>query len=403
MPPIRHRSWLPGSGANRIPRSARYAFNSARRMPGSTRTNRRSGSKSRMRLNRVVSRTTPGPIAAPDSDVPDSRVVIGTSSTRHSCRTARTSSSASANATARGWTAHGLASVEWVRRIESSVRTFSAPIACSKARRRVASSAEPVIRTAHQRRGLTCPFRTGVSPAAGTTFMSRTAFDGSGAHQSGSPAEDDGPWADGVPGPRVPHIVGPWVGDRQPDLPAVQGPSDADLRDDATAPREGARPDPTRDTAPVQGRAVRDLPACPGGRHALPGEADRRGIGHPRARVRDQRSEGAGVARTVRGDLRPQERPRAAAEDVRRRDAGGDRHRDDEEPGTNPRGIHAGPRRQSEAGGPLEVRFLLYAGEPRRCTRPPETRRGAPHRLHDARLHARLRRQRVPDEPPDPG
>src|SRR2546422_9662828 len=51
-------------------------------------------------------------------------------------------------------------------------------MACSKARRRVASSAEPVIRTAHQRRGLTCPFRTGVSPAAGTTFMSRTAFDG---------------------------------------------------------------------------------------------------------------------------------------------------------------------------------------------------------------------------------
>src|SRR2546427_4722311 len=179
MPPIRHRSWLPGSGANRIPRSARYAFKSARRMPGSTRTNRRSGSKSRMRLNRVVSRTTPGPIAAPDSDVPDARGVIGTSSSRHTCRTARTSSSASANATARGWTAHGLASVEWVRRIESSVRTFSAPIACSKARRRVASSAEPVIRTAHQRRGLTCPFRTGVSPAAGTTFMSRTAFDGS--------------------------------------------------------------------------------------------------------------------------------------------------------------------------------------------------------------------------------
>src|SRR2546427_140174 len=82
MPPIRHRSWLPGSGANRIPRSARYAFNSARRMPGSTRTSRRSGSNSRMRWNRVVSRTTPGPIAAPDRDVPEARGVMGTSSAR---------------------------------------------------------------------------------------------------------------------------------------------------------------------------------------------------------------------------------------------------------------------------------------------------------------------------------
>src|SRR5437867_11903725 len=104
--------------------------------------------------------------------------------------------------------------------------------------------------------------------------MSRTAFDGSRAHQPGSPAEDDGPWADGGPGPRVPNRVGPWVGDRQPNLTAVQGPADANLRDDAAAPRERPRADPTRDTAPIQGRAVRDLPARPGGRHALPGESD---------------------------------------------------------------------------------------------------------------------------------
>src|SRR5436309_14279356 len=32
-------------------------------------------------------------------------------------------------------------------------------MACSKARRRVASSAEPVIPTTHQRRRLSCPFR----------------------------------------------------------------------------------------------------------------------------------------------------------------------------------------------------------------------------------------------------
>src|SRR5437667_2449334 len=328
---------------------------------------------------------------------------MGTSSVRHTRRTARMSSSDSANATARGSTAHGLASVEYVRRLASSVRTFSGPIASSKDRRRVESSVEPVIRTTHERERLTCPFRRRVSPKAGTTFMARSAFDDWRAHQSGSPPKDDGARADRVPGSGVPHAVGPRLGDREPNLADLQGPADADLCDDAAAPRERARADPSRDPAPIQGRAVRDVPAGPRGRPALAGEANRLGIGNARTRVRDQRRAGTGITRPVRSDLRTEERAGATPPYVRRSDAGGDRHRDDEEPGTDPRRLHARPRRQGETRSSPEVRLLLHAGQSGRRAGAPETRGGAPHRLHDARLHARVRRKGIPDEPSDPG
>src|SRR5207245_3757314 len=201
-----------------------------------------------------------------------------------------------------------------------------------------------------------------VSPKAGTTFMASPVFDAWRAHQSRPPPEDGGPWTDGIPGPRVPHLVGSRLGDCEPDLAALQGPSDPHLCDDATAPRKRSRPDLARDAAPLQGRPVRDLPADPRGGHAIPGETDRQRTRWPRSRVRDQRSARAGIAGTVRGDLRAEERPGATPEDVRRRDSRGDRHRDDEEPRADPRRLHAESRRQGEGRSSTEVRVLLHAG-----------------------------------------
>src|SRR3989442_4079516 len=151
----------------------------------------------------------------------------------------------------------------------------------------------------------------------GTTFMSSPAFEGSRAHQSRPPPEDGGPRTDGIPGPRVPHLVGPRLGDGEPDLAALEGPADAHLCDDAATPRKRARPDLARDAAPLQGRPVRDLPADPRGRHAIASETNRHRTRRPRSRVRDQRSTGAGVAGPVRGDLRTEERPGATPEHVR--------------------------------------------------------------------------------------
>src|SRR3989442_8121372 len=330
MPPIRHSSWLPGSGVNRITRAARSSSTLARSMPVSTGTARRSVSIAMRRWNRVVSRTTPVPIAAPDRDVPEARGVMGTSSARHTSRTARMSASESTNATARGSTAHGLASVEYARRLASSVRTFSGPTAFSSDLRRVASSTGPLIRTRINASDSFALFAGQVSPMGGTTFMSSPAFEGSRAHQSRPPPEDGGPRTHGIPSPRLPHVVGPRLGDGEPDLAALEGPANAHLCDDAAAPRKRVRPDLARDAPPLQGGPIRDLPADPRGRHAIPRETNRHRTPRARSRVRDQRATGAGVAGPVRGDLRTEERPGATPEDVRRRDPGGDRHRDDE-------------------------------------------------------------------------
>src|SRR6266545_440980 len=112
------------------------------------------------------------------------------------------------------------------------------------------------------------------------------------------------------------------------------------------------------------GGPLRRIPEDLGGRSAVPRESARRGPRVAGEGVRDQRPAGAGVPRTVRGDLRSEECAGASAEHVRLLDPGGHRHRHDEEPGADPRRLLTGTRREIEAGRPPEVRVLLHPGEP---------------------------------------
>src|SRR5256885_7638888 len=72
------------------------------------------------------------------------------------------------------------------------------------------------------------------------------------ANQPGTRAKADGTRPDGVPGARVPHPPGSRSGDGDADLALVEGPSDANLCDDATAPPERPGADPSGNTAAIR-------------------------------------------------------------------------------------------------------------------------------------------------------
>src|SRR5438132_1396555 len=180
-------------------------------------------------------------------------------------------------------------------------------------------------------------------------------------------------------GSHVPHPPGSRSGDGDADLALVEGPSDANLCDDATAPPERPGADPSGNTAAIRAGFVRRIPPSPRRRPSIAGEADRRGPRPPGAGIRDQRPAGARIPRSVRSDLWPEERPRALAPDVRDRLAGSDRDRDDSEPGADPRSVSAKPRGEGYPRGAIEVRFPLHAGEPRRRPHAAEARGGPPH------------------------
>src|SRR5205807_5837661 len=73
------------------------------------------------------------------------------------------------------------------------------------------------------------------SVAQGTTFIPHVVFEGFRANQPGTRSKADGTRPDGVPGARVPYPPGSRSGDGDPNLALVEGPSDANLFDDAAA------------------------------------------------------------------------------------------------------------------------------------------------------------------------
>src|SRR5437660_62481 len=199
------------------------------------------------------------------------------------------------------------------------------------------------------------------------------------ADQPGTRTKADGTRPDGVPGARVPHPPGSRSGDGDADLALVEGPSDANLCDDATAPPERPSADPSGNTAAIRAGLVRRIPPSPRRRPSIAGETDRRGPRAPGAGIRGQRPAGARIPRSVRSHLWPEERPRALAPDVRDRLAGSDRDRDDSESGPDPRSVSAEPRGEGHPRGAIEVRIPLHAGKPRRRPHVAEARGGPPH------------------------
>src|SRR5439155_26727116 len=109
-----------------------------------------------------------------------------------------------------------------------------------------------VLRTAGRR----FLFSSRPSVAQGTTFIPHVVFEGFRADQPGTRSKADGTRPDGVPGARVPYPPGSRSGDGDPNLALVEGPSDANLYDDAAAPSERPRADPAGDAAAIRAGLV---------------------------------------------------------------------------------------------------------------------------------------------------
>src|ERR1700704_3546180 len=86
----------------------------------------------------------------------------------------------------------------------------------------------------------------------GTTFISPVVFEALRADQPGTGPKVDGARLDGVSGPRISHAPRSRSGDGEASFAVVEGSSDTDLCDDATAPPERPRADPAGNPAPVR-------------------------------------------------------------------------------------------------------------------------------------------------------